>query len=270
MGKNNSSFGKGWDGGPGRAGSKRSLTGTGAPVTTPCSPRASRFRRARPLSCTPYRAGAADTATVAAPAASVAAMATAGSHATVRLPALPAPPAGKPPPQLPPPSRFSAPMRTARTHARTHNLHPTAQWGRLPRRLRTHRSRRPCSSMRRRSGCCLPTAAPAPRMRTRTLDRPSTRLRRLGLQSSDVETGDEPSDNDGSASVDMQANHPPLYAPFTPLDEKAREPEVCRTSSRLRAIVCRSQCWSRLMTDVSALSAAQGGSSLRVRVGRGR
>jgi len=62
--------------------------------------------------------GALEPATAAAPAASVAAMATAGSHATVRLPAPPAPPAGKPPPQLPP-SRFSAPMRTARTHART-------------------------------------------------------------------------------------------------------------------------------------------------------
>ena len=65
MGKNNSSFGKGWDGGPGRAGSKRSRTGAGAPVPTPCSPRARRFRRARPLSCTPYRAGASDTATPA-------------------------------------------------------------------------------------------------------------------------------------------------------------------------------------------------------------
>ena len=56
------------------------------------------------------------------------------------------------------------------THARTHNLQPTALWGRLPRRLRPHRSRRPHSSLRCRSGCCLPTAAPAPRMRTRTLD----------------------------------------------------------------------------------------------------
>jgi hypothetical protein len=53
MGKNNSSFGKGWDGGPGRAGSKRSRTGAGAPVPTPRSPRARRFRRIRPLSCTP-------------------------------------------------------------------------------------------------------------------------------------------------------------------------------------------------------------------------
>ena len=53
--------------------------------------------------------------------------------------------------------------RLART-ARTHNLQPTALWGRLPRRLqvRPHRSRRPRSSLRRRSGCCLPTAAPAP------------------------------------------------------------------------------------------------------------
>ena len=44
---------------------KRSRTGAGAPVPTPCSPRARRFRRARPLSCTPYRAGASDTATPA-------------------------------------------------------------------------------------------------------------------------------------------------------------------------------------------------------------
>ena len=77
---------------------------------------------------------------------------------------------GSHPPQ-PPPSRLSAPMRAART-ARTHNLQPTALWGRLPRRLqvRPHRSSRPRSSLRRRSGCCLPTAAPAPRKRTRTLD----------------------------------------------------------------------------------------------------
>jgi hypothetical protein len=64
-----------------------------------------------------------------------------------------------------PPSRFYAPMRTART-ARTHNFQPTALWGRLPRRLRPHRSRRPRSCLRRRSGCCPPTAAPFPRMRT--------------------------------------------------------------------------------------------------------
>ena len=44
---------------------KRSRTDAGAPVPTPCSPRARRFRRARPLSCTPYRAGASDTATPA-------------------------------------------------------------------------------------------------------------------------------------------------------------------------------------------------------------
>ncbi len=78
----------------------------------------------------------------------------------------------------------------------------------------------------------------------------------------------------GRPSVPYELNPPPppsaYYAPFTPLDEKAREPEVCRTSSRLRAILCRPQCWNRLMTDISALSAAQGGSSLRVRVSRGR
>ena len=45
--------------------SKSARTDAGAPVPTPCSPRARRFRRARPLSCTPYRAGASDTATPA-------------------------------------------------------------------------------------------------------------------------------------------------------------------------------------------------------------
>ena len=61
-------FEKGYDGNKGgdaRWRSKRSRTGAGAPVPTPCSPRARRFRRARPLSCTPYRAGASDTATPA-------------------------------------------------------------------------------------------------------------------------------------------------------------------------------------------------------------
>ena len=37
-------------------GGKRSRTDAGAPVPTPCSPRARRFRRTRPLSCTPNRA----------------------------------------------------------------------------------------------------------------------------------------------------------------------------------------------------------------------
>jgi hypothetical protein len=53
---------KGNDGGRARHSSR---TGAGAPVPTPCSPRARRFRRTRPLSCTPYRAGASDTATPA-------------------------------------------------------------------------------------------------------------------------------------------------------------------------------------------------------------
>ena len=46
--------------------SKTARTDAGAPVPTPRSARARRFRRARPLSCTPYRAGASDTAIPAA------------------------------------------------------------------------------------------------------------------------------------------------------------------------------------------------------------
>jgi hypothetical protein len=67
------------------------------------------------------------------------------------------------------------------TFAPTHNLPPTALWGRLLRLLLLHRTstpRRLRSSLRRRSGRCLPAAA---RKRTRTLDRPSTRLRRVVL-----------------------------------------------------------------------------------------
>ena len=48
----------------GRGGKLRRVD-AGAPVPAPRSPRARRFRRARPLSCTPYRAGASDTATPA-------------------------------------------------------------------------------------------------------------------------------------------------------------------------------------------------------------
>ena len=126
----------------------------------------------------PHRSGAVGTATAAAPAAPDGAMETGGSHSTVRLPA---PPAGKPRARaaalsLPMCAPMCAPMRTARTHI----LHPTALWGRLLRRLLLHRScapRRPRSSLPRRSGRCLPAAAPARRMRTRTPDRPSTRLR---------------------------------------------------------------------------------------------
>ena len=64
----NMGFGKnhtGNAGGKARHPIKRSRTDAGAPVPTPCSPRARRFRRARPLSCTPCRAGASDTATPA-------------------------------------------------------------------------------------------------------------------------------------------------------------------------------------------------------------
>ena len=105
----------------------------------------------------PHRSGAVGTATAAAPAAPDGAMETDGSHATVRLPA---PPAGKPRARA---AALSLPMCAP---MRTHNLHPTALWGRLPRRLRLHRScppRRPRSSLARRSGSCLPAAAPARR-----------------------------------------------------------------------------------------------------------
>ena len=78
----------------------------------------------------PHRTGAVEPATAAAPAAPDGATETGGSHPTVRLPA---PPAGKPRARaaalcLP----MCAPIRTPRTH----NLHPTALWGRLLRRLR--------------------------------------------------------------------------------------------------------------------------------------
>ena len=53
------------EGGQARHKSKRARTGAGAPVPTPCAPRARRFRRARPLSCAPHRAGATDAATPA-------------------------------------------------------------------------------------------------------------------------------------------------------------------------------------------------------------
>ena len=119
-------------------------------------PPAGRFRR----SCrTPKRTGAVGTATAAAPAAPDGAMETGGSHATVRLPA---PPAGKPRARA---AALSLPMCAPMRTARTHNLHPTALWGRLLRRPLLHRSsppRRPRSSPPRRSGRCLPAAAPAP------------------------------------------------------------------------------------------------------------
>ena len=88
------------------------------PFPTPRSPRARRFRRHRSLSSPPLHRGALETAPAAGTAAPVVAMETDASHATAPRPAPPPPPAGKPPPQLPT-SRFCAPMRTARTHART-------------------------------------------------------------------------------------------------------------------------------------------------------
>ena len=94
------------------------------------------------------------TATAAAPDG---ATETGRSHATVRLPAPPGKPRARAAALSLP---ICAPMRTARTH----NLHPTALWGRLLRRLLLHRScapRQPRSSLPRRSGRCLPAAAPA-------------------------------------------------------------------------------------------------------------
>ena len=83
-------------GSAGRGGRGR-RTGAGAPVPTPCSPRARRFRRTRPLSCTPYRAGAADTATVAAlPAEN--AMQTDGTAQTMQPQPSEVAPASPPPP----------------------------------------------------------------------------------------------------------------------------------------------------------------------------
>ncbi len=93
------------------------------------------------------------TATAAAPAALDGAMETGESHATVRLPA---PPAGTPRARA---AALSLPMCAPIRTPRTRNLHPTALWGRLPRRLRLHRScppRLPRSSLPRRSGRCLP------------------------------------------------------------------------------------------------------------------
>ena len=77
--------------------SKRSRTDAGAPVPTPCSPRARRFRRARPLSCTPYRAGASDAATPAGiPAEN--AMQTDGTAQTMQPQPSEVAPASPPPP----------------------------------------------------------------------------------------------------------------------------------------------------------------------------
>ena len=115
-------------------------------------------------------------------------------------------------------------------HARTHILHPTALWRRLLRRLLLHRSsppRRPRSSLPRRSGRCLPATAPTRRMRTRPLDRcidPAAVC---------------------SAAMSKWLRMPAMLTALRrktrgacmppsarPLDETAREPELCRTSSR--------------------------------------
>ena len=74
------------------------------------------FHRHRALGSHPLHTSALETAAAAGTAAPDVAMETGGSHATVRLPAPPAPPAGKPPPQLCLPM-----LRTdAHVHARTH------------------------------------------------------------------------------------------------------------------------------------------------------
>ena len=143
-----------------REAKRAKLTAEASSVAAPvdsCTdpPPAGRFRR----SCCPPTAHVVGTATAAAPAAPDGAMETGGSHATVRLPA---PPAGKPRARA---AALSLPMCAPMRTARTHNLHPTALWGRLLRRPLLHRSsppRRPRSSPPRRSGRCLPAAAPAP------------------------------------------------------------------------------------------------------------
>ena len=114
MGKTPTSFGRLNTKGPiGRAG-KRSRTGASAPVPTPCSPRARRFRRARPLSCTPYRTGAADTATPAAlPAAN--AMQTDGTAEPMQPQPPEVVPASPPPPQPPILPRLPMPNARVRT-----------------------------------------------------------------------------------------------------------------------------------------------------------
>jgi hypothetical protein len=144
---------------------------------------------------TPPPRGALEPAAAAAPTASVVAMETDASNATVRLPAPPAPPAGRPPPQLPP-SRFSAPMRTARTHARTHSLQPAALWGRLGMNLplllqRTTRLPRPRRCLPLRIRRDMP-----PRARSRST-RPSTGR---CLHSGDADMAANASDDGGSAS----------------------------------------------------------------------
>ena len=128
--------------------------------------------------------------------------------------------------------RHRHPQRTDAhgTQARTHNLHPTALWRRLLRRLLLHRSsppRRPRSSLPRRSGRCLPATAPTRRMRTRPLDRcidpaavcSAAMPKWLRM----------PAKLTALRRKTRGACMPPSARP---LDETAREPEVCRTSSR--------------------------------------
>ena len=97
------------------------LAGVHAAMTVRPFPRPARrslavFHRHRALGSHPLHTSALETAAAAGTAAPDVAMETGGSHATVRLPASPAPPAGKPPPQLCLPM-----LRTdAHVHARTH------------------------------------------------------------------------------------------------------------------------------------------------------
>ena len=122
------------------------------------------------------------------------------------------------------------------SHARTHNLQ-TALWRRLLRRLLLHRPsppRRPRSSLPRRSGRCLPATAPTRRMRTRPLDRCIDPLDRCidpaavcsaamlkWLQLLAMLT-----------ALRRKTRGACMPPSARPLDETAREPEVCRTSSR--------------------------------------
>ncbi len=201
--------------------SKHARTGAGAPVPTPRSPRARRFRRIRPLSCTPYRAGASDTATPAVlPAANV--METDDTTQPMQ----------PPPPEVLPrvTTTPNTPMRMARTHARTTCTRLRCGAGCFGGFCCTDRALHVGRAAACLTGpadvcachCTHPPHAHAP---ARSLHRPGRCLRR-----GDAEVAANAGDADGSASED--AGSVQAAAPPHPSDETAREPEVCRTSSR--------------------------------------
>ena len=145
--------------GDARWGSKRSRTGAGAPIPTPRSPRARRFRRARPLSCTPYRVGASDTATAAAPLAENA-MQTDGTAEPMQPQPSEVAPASPPPPQPPILPRLPYAQRTS-AHARQRLRRVAGRWcGRRCRYGARTRPPRPRSCLHRRSRrCTAPTSS---------------------------------------------------------------------------------------------------------------